>query len=162
MDAVEIRPDSASFRRVAAALDDEADGKEFRRDLATALHAALSPGVDAVRSAVLGMDSGGIREGGEPLRQAVAAGVVSEVRLDQGTARIRARKRGMPRNFPNAPKRLNQARGWRHPVFSPDVWVSQRGRPGWFDDTLRRLRPQLRAAAGEALQARATRITRRS
>lgn len=163
MDAVEIRPDPASFRRVAAALDDEADGREWRRELAAELHTALAPGVDAARAAVLAMP-GGLPHAGEPLRQAVAAAVTSEIRLSGASAgaRIRARKRGMPRGFTNAPKRLNARRGWRHPVFSPDVWVTQRGEPGWFDDTLRPLRPAMRAAAERALQSRAQRIARRS
>ncbi len=157
-----MQPDPASGRRVAAALDAEADGHEWRRELATELHAALAPGVDAARAAVLSMP-GGLPHAGEPLRQAVAAAVTADIRLSGSSAgaRIRARKSGMPRGFTNAPKRLN-GRGWRHPVFSPDVWVAQRGAPGWFDNTLRPLRPAMRAAAERALQARAQRIARRS
>ncbi|MCX4468968.1 hypothetical protein OOK41_01340 [Micromonospora sp. NBC_01655] len=162
MDVVEVRPDPATFRRVAAALDAEADGRQWRRELATELHAALAPGVDAARAAILAMP-GGLPHAGEPLRQAIAAAVVSEIRLTGAAgARIRVRKRGMPRNFPNAPRRTNARRGWRHPVFSPDVWVTQRGEPGWFDDTLLRRRPAMRAAAEKALQARARRIARRN
>lgn len=162
MDTVEIRPDPESFRRVAAALDAEANGAEYRRDLSAELHAALSPGVQAVRSAVLGMKSAGLEHEGAGLRQGVAAGVKSEVRLggEAPGARIRVRARAVPR-FPHAARRLN-ARKWRHPVFSPDTWVDQVGRPGWFDDTLRRLRPRLVAAVGRALDKRAQRIARRS
>ncbi|SCL43262.1 hypothetical protein GA0074692_6794 [Micromonospora pallida] len=102
---------------------------------------------------------------GEPLRQAVAAGVESMVRLDgrRAGARIRARKTPDVRGFASAPKRLNARRGWRHPVGGNyDVWVTQVGRPGWFDDTLRPLRPRLRAAAARVLDDRARRISRRS
>lgn len=163
MDSVEIRPDPESFRRVAAALSQEANGKEYRRELARELHTALAPGVTAVRSAVLGMKSAGLDHEGVGLREGVAAGVKSEVRLggEAPGARIRARKSAVAR-FPGAAKRLN-ARKWRHPVFgSPDYWVDQTGKPGWFDDTLRRLRPRLVAAVGKALDKRAQRIARRS
>lgn len=163
MDTVEIRPDPESFRRVAAALSKEADGKEYRAELRADLREALEPGVGAVRSAVLGMDSAGLPHEGAGLRQAVAAGVKTSIRLSGKSpgARIKVGKRAVPR-FPNAARRLN-ARKWRHPLFgSPDYWVDQTGAPGWFDDTLRRLRPALAAAVSKALDKRAQRITRRS
>lgn len=164
MDSVVIRPDEASFRRVVRALDDEADGREWRRELAEELHEALQPGVIAVRSSIMSMASAGLEHAGEPLRSAVAGNVVTDIRLGAsgGGARIRVRRTGLPRGFANAPKRLNGRSGWRHPVFGPDVWVRQIGKPGWFDDTLRALRPKLRQSAQKALQSRADRIARRS
>lgn len=164
MDAVVVEPDQRSFARVARALEDEADGDLWRAELAAELHAELEPGVAAVRSALMGMATGGLVDGHEPLRQAVAAGVESVVRLDgrRAGARIRARKVDV-RGFTNAPKRLNARNGWRHPVFGDvDTWVPQRGAPGWFDETLRPLRPRLRASAARVLDNRARRIARRS
>lgn len=163
MDHVVVEPDQQSFARVVRALEAEADGDQWRQDLAEDLHAALAPGVAAARSAILGMPSAGEARDGEPLRVAVANQVVSEVVLGgrAAGAKIRVRKRGMPRGFRNAAKRLNSRRGWRHPVFSPEVWTHQLGQPGWFDDTTRRLHPKLRQAALRALDRRARRITRR-
>lgn len=163
MDAVVIEPDHAGFTRLARALDAEADGDEWRAELAQDLHEALLPGVSAVRGALMGMSTGGLDHADEPLRQAVAQAVESDVRMSgkRAGARIRARKKGMPRNFHNAPKRLN-ARSWRHPQFGADVWVTQTGEQGWFDWTLRRLHPRLRLAAENALHNRARRITRRA
>lgn len=162
MDHVVVEPDHHNFARVARALQEEADGKQWAAELREDLHKALEPGVAAARGAVLGMPSSGQPHEGEPLRVAVAHQVVAEVSLGRSPgARIRVRKRGMPRGFANAGKRLNARRGWRHPVFASDLWVSQRGEPGWFDDTLRRLHPRLRAAAERALANRARRITRR-
>lgn len=165
MDAVVVEPDQASFTRVVKALDEEADSDRWRVELATELHAALEPGVIAVRGALMGMATGGVDHAGEPLRQAVADSVESVVRLDgrRAGARIRARKTPDVRGFANAPKRLNARRGWRHPVGGNyDVWVTQTGKPGWFDDTLRPLRPRLRAVAARVLDDRARRISRRS
>ena len=72
---------------------------------------------------------------------------------------IRASKLGMPRGFRNAPKRLNAKGGWRHPVYGRDVWVSQLGKPGWFDDTIAKFKPAAREAAKRALAEMAKRIS---
>lgn len=161
MDAVAIEPDHAGFERLARVLDTESGGKEWQADLATHLHAALEPGVAAVQSAVMGMSSAGLAHAGEPLRATVAQNVESDIRIEgeMAGARIRARKTYGLRGFVNAPKRLN-ARNWRRPAG--DGTVTQVGKPGWFDDTLRRLRPALYAAARQALNNRAERISRRA
>lgn len=163
MDGIVIEPDHANFTRVARALEEESDGDEWRRETAEELHEALRPGVAAVRGALLSMQTAGLGHAGEPLRQAVAAGVESIARFDgqRAGARIRAKRTPQIRGFANAPKRLNARRGWRHPVGGRDVWVTQQGRPGWFDDTLTRLHPRLRLAAERALENRARRISRR-
>ena len=159
-DYVEITPDSVSFVRLAAALSDEADGREWRREFDSAMREALEPGVSAVRSQILARGGSGQPHGGQSLRQAIAAGVQVE-RLRGGTpgAKIRARKTGMPRGFFNAPKRFNQT-SFRHPVFGRDAWSEQRGAPGWFDDTLQRLQPMLLERALAVLEARADRVSR--
>lgn len=164
MDHVVVEPDHRSFHRVARALEAEATGDEWRTELAAELHAVLELGVTAVRGALMGMSTGGLDDGHEPLRVAVAAGVESIVRLDgeRAGARIRARKVTL-RGFMNAPKRLNRRHGWRHPVFGDvETWVTQVGAPGWWDEPLRRLRPQMKAAAARVLDNRARRIARRS
>lgn len=163
MDFVVIEPDHRTFQRVARALEDEADGREWAADMATELHAILEPAVYEVRGALMGMSTGGLDHAGEPLRQAVAANVEALVRFDgkRPGARIRAKRTEQLRGFANAPQRLNSRRGWRHPLFGNyDQWVTQVGAPGWFDDTLRRLRPRLRRAAEEVLRDRARRIAR--
>lgn len=163
MDYVVIEPDHATFQRVAAAVSAEADGREWANDLARELHTILEPAVYEVRSALMGMSTSGLPHAGEPLRQAVAANVEALARFDgrRPGARIRAKETKTVRNFATAPRRLNSRRGWRHPVFGNDErWTNQIGAPGWFDDTLRRLRPRLRRAAEAALRDRARRIAR--
>lgn len=158
MDSVEIEPDQASFQRVAAALAEESDGVEWRRDMSEDMSEALMPGVSAVRSAIMSRGGGGPHEGA-PLRASIAAHV-RVVPLHSG-ATIVAGREGMPRNFPNAPKRFNQ-RSFRRRVYGRNAWVTQVGAPGWFDDTLDHMRPRLQAAAHAALEGRARRISRKA
>lgn len=164
MDQIVVEPDQASFRRCIRALNDEADGTEWFRDAEDEIGEALRPGVDAVRAALYSrMETHGLDHGGESLRAAVAGAVSVSVRLRgrHPAAAIRASKTGMPRGFRNAPKRLND-RSFRHPVFTKQVWVTQIGAPGWFDEPLRLMRPRLASAAARALERRARRITRKA
>lgn len=159
MDAVGFEPDAASFERVARALADEAPGRQWRDDLSAGMAVALSPGVAAARSAVLSRGGGAAHEG-QPLRQAIAARV-HVVPLSSG-ATVVAEKTPHVRNFPNAPKRFGQHRGWRRRVYGSSTVVVQVGAPGWFDDTLDNMHPRLRVAALAALEGRARRISRKA
>lgn len=159
MDTVEVRPDPHSFGRAARALDAEAPGGAWRRDLSGGLTAALAPGVSAVRSALMSRGSGGGSHDGAPLRPAIAA-EVHVVPLSSGAV-IVAGKTPQVRGFANAAKRFNQ-RGFRRRVYGSNSWVVQVGAPGWFDDTLQSLHPRLRAAALAALEGRARRISRKA
>lgn len=156
MDSVEVEPDQASFRRVAAALDAESSGVEWRHDMSDDLSAALMPGVSAVRGAIMSRGGSGPHEGA-PLRAAIAAHV-RVIPLHSG-ATIVAERQGMPRDFPNAPKRFNQ-RAFRRRVYGRSAWVTQVGAPGWFDDTLEHMHERLTGAALAALEGRARRISR--
>jgi len=156
MPGADIRPDHPSFRRVADALDEESDGRRIRQDLRDLFAEVLRPAVRDVRAAL--MAGGGSAHDGEPLRQAIAHNIVMHIETgSKASASIRVLKHGMPRDFWNAPKRFNQRR-WRHKVYGRDVWVSQVGAPGWFDDTLRRNRQRYRVAARRALANMAERI----
>jgi hypothetical protein len=160
MDYVEVQPDKASMDRLAAALEHEATGREWNSEFDAAMRDALSPAVNAVRSAVLSRSGGGVPHAGQSLRQAIAGGVkIQPLRAGSPGARIAATGSGMPRGFRKAPKRFNE-RKFRHPVFGGDQWVNQIGAPGWFDDTLDRFRPRLVVLANKSLDARAERISR--
>ncbi len=163
MDHIVVEPDARSFRRVARALTEEAGSNEWRADAARAVGDALEPGVAAVKSALWELETGGLPHGGESLRQAVSDRIGTVVRFTgpKVGALIRAKDIKL-RRFAKAPKHLNAARGWRHPVFGSNQWVAQRGAPGWFDETLRRLQPMLAAAAADALERRARRISRKA
>lgn len=151
-----MRPDRASFDRVARALQAESSGREHRHDLSSQMHAALAPGAAAARSALMSRGGGGPHEGA-PLRPAIAAQVMVAP-LNSG-ASIIAGKQGIPRGFANAAKRFN-SRSFRRRVYGKS-FVVQVGAPGWFDDTLSHMHSQLRAAALQVLAGRARRISRK-
>jgi hypothetical protein len=162
IERIEVEP--KSLAALVAALNKEADGEKLGWDLARNLAAAVSPAAGAAKSSILTMSSPREVTDGVSLRSAVASRVAVEVRLggsSPGVA-IKAGKVGMPRGFANAPKRLNSRHGWRHKVFGREVWVTQVGRPGWFDDTIARRKPAATKAARQALDAMAKRISDRS
>jgi hypothetical protein len=155
-----VEVNERDLTRLVSALNQEADGKALRRDLATGLRAAVEPAAALARGAILSMGSRGLSRATPPLRTAVAAAVKVEVRLSAKRASVAVvvRKHTMPRGFRNAPKRLNAAKGWRHPVFGSDQWVHQLGAPGWFDESMRAAEPAAKEAAKEALDEVARRI----
>ena len=164
MPPVELEVRADDFRLLARAMRQEADGKRLRRDMVRNLRVAVTPAVNEVRAAVRALPSQSGPRDGAALRQTVAQKVRPEVRLtgrSPGVA-IKAKKRGMPRGFANAPKRLNSTRGWRHPVFKTGAWVHQVvTRPGWFDQTLKRRRTRYRVAVTGAVEQMARRIASR-
>ncbi|WP_189243175.1 hypothetical protein [Planobispora rosea] len=159
---MEISADTEGLKALGRALKTEADGKAMRRDLIRELKKPLVPAVAEIKSGLMAMSAGGLRPGGEALRTAVARRIRPEVKLSgfRAGVRVKARKTPAARGFANAPKRLNSAKGWRHPVFGHrDRWVVQFGRPDYFDDPLRNRRADFRQAVVEAMESTARRIT---
>lgn len=149
------------LRDIATALKYEENGSRLRRQLAKELREAVAPAVADAKGRLMSMGSSGRARHGEPLRRAVASRMQVQARLTGKAAgvKVRARKSGMPRGFANAPKRLNRDGGWRHPVFgNRNVWVEQRGAPGWFDDPMQQRTAEYRAAVERAVKGMADRI----
>lgn len=156
----------------------EDNGAVLRRDLVRALRAAVKPAVGEAKSSIMSAPAGGLRQqsngswhlgskkqAGGSMRRAIARQITTEVSLTQKRARVKVkvRKRNMPRGFRNAPKAWSMDKGWRHPVIGTNRqrWVSQIGKPGWFDEPLRSHRAQYRAAVEAAMKATADRIARK-
>jgi hypothetical protein len=161
---IALEADVLALKRVAAALYAESDGRTLRRDLGKRIRKALAPAVADARAGILSMPSAGLHAEGGGLRQAIARRVRAQAKLSGRSigARVRVSKRGMPRGFELAARRTNRRKGWRHPVFGhTDRWVAQVGKPGWFDDPMRRGRPRYRAAVLSAMNEAARRITRK-
>ncbi len=157
-----VEVDEKSLARLVQALRAEEDGKELGRDLARELKAVAEPALQAARGALMAMPSDSTEQPG--LRTTVAARTKISVRLSgkhPGVA-IRSSKRGMPRQFNNAPKRLNARKGWRRQVFGSGTWVHQLGQPGWFDGTISKFKPAANEAAKRAMDKVAQRIDRRT
>lgn len=153
-----IEVDQRSLTRLVTALRQESDGKALTRDLVQKLERIAEPALLAARAELMAMESHSNVQPG--LRSTVVAHTEVEVKLGgkRPGVSIRAHKTGMPRGFANAPKRLNEPRGWRRRVFGTNRWVVQMGRPGWFDDTIPRFKPAAERAAGQALDEVARRI----
>jgi hypothetical protein len=157
-----IEVDTKTLRLLVSALKRESDGKELVKDLVRNLRTVAEPAAAAAKASILSMESH--HESMPGLRASIARATKVSVRTTGKRAgvAIRTSKLGMPRGFRNAPKRLNSKKGWRHPVFGQDRWVSQVGKPGWFDDTIAAFKPAAHEAAKRALVEMANRIDRRT
>jgi hypothetical protein len=162
---IRLETDTAALQTLARVLRSEGDGKQLRRGLTTEIRRALKPAVADAKAAALSIPAlGGIASEGGSLRAAIARNVRAEARLSgaKAGARVRVRKRGMPRDFHNAPKRTNRKKGWRHPVWgNTERWVHQEGKPDWFDDAMRHHHPGVHAGVRKAMADTARRITTR-
>jgi hypothetical protein len=158
---LDLTAEQESILGVAEAIKYETDGRRLRRDLVKELKRAIEPALPEIRSGLMGMSTAGLGTVSPRLRTAVLRKLTIKTSLS-GTPRVRVSisKRGMPRGFNNAPKRLNRSRGWRHPVFGQDVWVSQRGEPDYFDRPLRQRRDEARQAVQDAVEAMRERVRR--
>lgn len=164
----QVELDPVSFRRLFQALKAEADGKELRRDLVRNLRAAAQPALVAVRSAVMVGGASTPRRASEadarPFRATVARNTTIRVRTSGRRIGVSIRaKRVAIRGIDDVAWTLNNKASWRHPLFgNREHWYATTGRKGWFDGTLKAFRPQFVAAAGEALDAVAERISART
>ena len=162
---IELNVDQQSLQALRAACLAEADGKKLRNDLARDLRAALAPAVPEVQSAVRSLPA--VVTGSPGLRDAVASQVRAEARLTGKStgARIRVGSKKDPRGFKFAGRRLNNPKGWRHPVFGREgtPWVVQHGgRDNWFETTVLAHKDDYRRAVLEAMERMAKRIADRT
>lgn len=160
---VQLTVQQERVQEVTKALRGEEDGKQLRRDLAKNMRGALEPAVTDARNAVMTIASA--RSGAPPLRAGIAQRIRAEARLSGRAtgARVRARRTPNLRGFTHAPKRTQSRKGWRRLVFGREgSFVTQVGKPRWFDDTVRRRAGEYRAAVKAAVDAMAKRIADRS
>ena len=160
---IELTVDQRDLQAVARLLKDEADGKELRKELISELKAAAGPTVTDLRAAARAIPSQGLPHvGGIPLRQEIARGIVPVVRLTGARTGVTVTAKPTPRArmFRHAARQMNAA-SFRHRVFGRDVWVSQTGDPGWFDQTVNFHRGPFRDAVLTATQKMADRIADR-
>lgn len=157
-----------SILGLAEALKYEDNGKALRRDLSRAMREAVQPALPEIRSGLMGMRTAGLDTESPRLRTAVLRQLKVKVKLSGAAGvRVSISKKGMPRGFTNAPKRLNSRKGWRHPVprrrrrdgsMTDQKWVTQRGEPGYFDDPLHQRRREYRDAVMDAVETMRYRI----
>ncbi|MEV0963259.1 hypothetical protein AB0J25_11835 [Streptomyces sp. NPDC049910] len=152
------------LQALTRAIRAEADGKALRKELAKNMRESLKPSAAEAKSAIMGMGSTG--PGTSPaLRSSIAKKIRPEVKLGGRWtgARIKAFKTKNVRGFPNAPKRTNRPRGWRHLVYGrPDSWVTQHGKSHWFDESMDGAKFRATQAVTEAMSNMADRIAARN
>ncbi|MFF2331926.1 MULTISPECIES: hypothetical protein [unclassified Streptomyces] len=141
----------------------EEDGKQLRKDLAKNMRTSLLPAASMAKSGIMAMSSAGPATS-PALRAGIARKIRPEVKLGGrwSGARIKAFKTKNLRHFPNAPKRTNRPRGWRHLVYGrPDSWVTQHGKTKWFDHAMTGVEPNARTAVEQAMEDMARRLAAR-
>jgi hypothetical protein len=153
----QLTVDQEALVALRRALDREADGKKLRRELGVNLRKAVAPAVVDAKAAVRALPS--VTSGDPPLREAVASKISAQARQSGRTPGVSIRQsgKGMPRGFRLAGRRLNQSRGWRHPVFGSETWVPQSGRQ-WFEPAILRRKGEYRDAVVAAMNDMAERI----
>ena len=153
--------DQQAMQAVFRALKAETDGKDLRRDLTRELKAVLVPAQQQAKAAIQAMPSSDVKYG--DMRSSIAQHIKISVRTsgrNTGVA-VYANKGGYPRNFSDAAAQFNRA-GWRHPVFgNSQVWVTQVGKPRYFDNIMGQ-KPEYIDAVVSCLNAMAERIAARA
>ena len=137
--------------------------KQLIKDLRDALKAAAEPAADDAERRVQAMRRTGRTHATPSLVGRVATKVKVQVRTGTGRStgvNVVAPLGGYPRGFDMAPRRLNRVGGWRHPVFGRNVWVTQVGAPGWFDDAIRAAGPGAEQRVQQVLTDLAERLSR--
>ena len=157
-----ITVDTDQLAQFARILNDEAEPKKLRRELAKEMRGALQPAVQEARSSINALAHTSQANPSPALGSSIARNIKAEVRLSGRStgARVKVKKLRNVRGFVNAPKLTNRD-GWRHKVFGRDIWVEQRGKPDWFDDAMNDNKAHYQAAVMAVLNAWAARIARR-
>ncbi|WP_219512720.1 hypothetical protein [Nonomuraea ceibae] len=97
---------------------------------------------------------------GSGLRDSVARSLRLNVKTGSRTARVRIEVDAakLPEDQRSLPRHLDNPKGWRHPRFGDRRhWYPQKGRP-WFEVTIRKHLPALRAHVLKAMDDIANRI----
>lgn len=161
MIVLQVRDDD--LRQLAARLRGLENGAQLRKDLVRNLRTAVKPAADKAKQSIRSMPTHGRRHAGPSLRSAVARKVQIQVRTSgrQAGVRVRTGKTPNVRGFIDAPKRLNR-QSWRHPAFGDtEQWVTQVGKPKWFDAPMQEGKPRYKRAVKDALDKTARAAGRR-
>lgn len=141
---------------------EETDARQLKRDLSEQLQQAVEPALPIIRGELMAM--GGAVTASPPLRATVAAGLKTKVRSSGASPGVRVSigRKGMPRGFEDAARRINQG-AWLHPIFGrPGSAITQIGAVDFFDRPLQNRREELRKAVEQALDDMAARIAGRA
>lgn len=155
--------DQQSLEAIDSVMMFEQDGKQLKRDLGKNLREAVEPALPIIRGELMAMGSAGPGVS-PPLRTTVLNNLSAKTRFtgDNPGVRVAISRRGMPRGFTDAARRLNRDEGWTHPLWGRNgSSVHQVGAPGFFDRPLEERQEEMRRAIVQAVQDMADRIAGR-
>lgn len=158
---IELSLDQLALERVEAAITFEEDAKALKRDFGTQLKQAVDPALPVIASELMAM--GGSIPVSPPLRMAVLSGLSTKVRYS-GPApgvRVAISRKGMPRGFDDAARKINQG-SWSHPLWGRADSVVQTGAEDFFDRPLQDRKAEMRRAVEQAIENMAERIASRA
>lgn len=120
----------------------------LKRALRKRLRAAATPAVNAAKQAVLNAPTTGDVSTG--LRQDIAAGIKVSI-LTGNTAGVVIKSAAGNDSHPKSiVKAFDSAKGWRHPVYGQDAFVSQPGHP-YFASVIGKFRSEVTKAVEQAM-----------
>lgn len=85
---------------------------------------------------------------GSGLRQTIAS--ATRMQITAKGIRIVVNSSRLPENQRTLPRKLDSAKGWRHPTFGKSPWVNQKGKP-YFGVTIKKHAPSVRRGVLKAM-----------
>lgn len=133
------------LRAVSRQLRTVTDGKAMRRDLTKGLRQGVRPAVASVKAAAVTLPAKGPRSTG--LRRRMGSATSPQVRTGGRNPVVAVRiSRARMGDKAGAARGMDR-REFKHPVYgNRDVWVSQRGHPGWFEHAVHARERQVRTS----------------
>lgn len=159
--------DASDLVRASKALRAAGRG-DLRKLMNREIREQTKPVVTDLRRAVQSIDSRVKKEGGAArarrshrngrgrahgLRASIARAIQIKIRVSgiKTGVSIRVDTKKLPPDQKTLPKKLDDPRGWRHPVFGGDTWVHQYGKE-WWAPTIRPSVPKVRGGIHDAVQ----------
>ncbi|WP_328920644.1 hypothetical protein OG911_27980 [Streptomyces sp. NBC_00208] len=139
-----------------------ASGAPVQRNLARRIRRAAEPLHNDLQSTIRGLHiqstgrAAGKRGGPSPTTRPMRATLAGAIRISVRTssnpgARVWVDKGLLPPDLRNMPQTINTGR-WRHPVFgNRRKWAQQNATPLWWDRTVQRHSPRMRAEVARVI-----------
>jgi hypothetical protein len=176
---VDVRIEGANQLGALSRRLKQAGRRDLQKELGKAVRGGAKPAVVATKQAILAVPVRGTRGGGarareehhagrskagteekrrakaqrqSGLRRTISGAIRLRVKTGSKTASVRIEVDGakLPADQRSLPRHLDDPKGWRKPTFGHDPWTRQYGKP-WFESTIRRYLPKIRADVLKAL-----------
>jgi hypothetical protein len=172
---VDFTVQSKQFTELSKRL--KSSSKELRKELNKEIRAAAKPAVDDVKAAVLAINSkvsgaSGLNSGetaravhagsgkiqrsrSHGLRATIARAV--QLKITTNGVRIVVDSSKLPEGQKNLAKALDNPKGWRHPTFGHEPWVTQTG-DHYFEPNIEKRKDDIRSRITAAMHTIAEKV----